>query len=261
MSNERSQFSQTFDNGEDGDCHSIEDRNTKKVRFNDGLDDDTIAMAVDPDSTPMLSWKDKLLGRGTINPEMDRNALSAGRDSDFDLLDEDVKATIVNGIPTITFSDRVKDILFKDMELTVFLKLLGRSIGYNTLHNRIICLWKPANSFHLMDIENGYYLVRFQNKTDYDRVLTQGPWIIYGQYLTVQPWTMDFSPSLPYPSMVMAWIRLSGLLGFMCRQKIVGAIGGLIEKVVISRRITKPEVDSLNFLCLLISKSPWCPKF
>ncbi|MBA0586038.1 hypothetical protein Gorai_016793 [Gossypium raimondii] len=56
-------------------------------------------MVADLEPTPTLSWKDKLLGNM-------------------------VKSTI-NGIPTINFSDRVKDILFKEMEKTVVLKLLG----------------------------------------------------------------------------------------------------------------------------------------
>ncbi|KAK5840183.1 uncharacterized protein LOC108475156 [Gossypium arboreum] len=59
-----------------------------------------------------------------------------------------------------------------------------------------------------------------------------GPWIIFGQYLTVQPWTKEFSPLQPYPSVVMAWIRLPGLLGFMYKRKILEAIGSMISKVV-----------------------------
>ncbi|KAK5833515.1 hypothetical protein PVK06_017359 [Gossypium arboreum] len=82
-----------------------------------------------------------------------------------------------------------------------------------------------------MDIENGYYQVRFLNRTDYDRIFSQVPWIICGQYLTFQPWTNDFSLLQPYPSVALAWIQLQGLLGFMFYQKIVEAIGGLIGKV------------------------------
>ncbi|MBA0606970.1 hypothetical protein Godav_019342 [Gossypium davidsonii] len=83
-------------------------------------------MAVDPDPTLTLSWKDKLLGGGTVNSEMDCNTPCVGRDSDLELLEGDVRTTIVNGIPAITFSNRVKEIMFKEMELTVVLKLLGR---------------------------------------------------------------------------------------------------------------------------------------
>lgn len=143
-----------------------------------------------------------------------------------------MQTSIVNGVLAIIFSDRIKEILYKEMELTVVIKLLGQNIGYNTLHNRISTMWKPISQFHIMDIENGYYLVRFLNKTDYDRILLQGPWIIFGQYLTVQLWFKEFSPLPPYPNVVLAWIRLPGLPGFMFYRQIVEAIGGLIGKVV-----------------------------
>ncbi|PPS17534.1 hypothetical protein GOBAR_AA03038 [Gossypium barbadense] len=60
-----------------------------------------------------------------------------------------------------------------------------------------------------------------------------GPWLIYGQYLTVQPWTKEFTPSQPYPSMVLAWIRLPGLPGFLYKKRILEEIGGIIGKVVL----------------------------
>ncbi|MBA0701656.1 hypothetical protein Goari_027530, partial [Gossypium aridum] len=76
-------------------------------------------------------------------------------DEDLVLLNGDVTISIVSGIPTIDFSDRIQQILFKGMEATVVLKLLGRSIGYVALQNRISSFWRPLKSFHLMDIENG----------------------------------------------------------------------------------------------------------
>ncbi|KAG8473178.1 hypothetical protein CXB51_035109 [Gossypium anomalum] len=153
-------------------------------------------------------------------------------DKDFILLDDDIIRTNVNRIPTIEFSDCVKEILYKEIEMTIVLKLLGRNIIYNVLFNRITSLWRPIQPFQLMDIKNGYFLAKFQNREDYDKVLTQGPWIIFGQYLTVQPWTKEFSPLQPYPSVVLAWIRLPRLPGFMYKRKILEAIGNMIGKVV-----------------------------
>ncbi|MBA0586006.1 hypothetical protein Gorai_016761 [Gossypium raimondii] len=66
--------------------------------------------------------------------------------------------------------------------------------GYGVLHNRIYSLLIPSQPFHLMDVENGYYLVQFQNRDDSDMALSQGPWIVFRHYLTVQPWTVDFDP-------------------------------------------------------------------
>lgn len=70
-----------------------------------------------------------------------------------------------------------------------------------------------------MDIENGYFLAKFQCVDDYEKVLSQGPWLIYRKYLTIQPWTKDFNSLQPYPSMAMAWIRLLGLLGFLYKKR------------------------------------------
>ncbi|KAH1091473.1 hypothetical protein J1N35_018730 [Gossypium stocksii] len=86
-----------------------------------------------------------------------------------------------------------------------------------------------------MDIENCYFLAKFQSFDDYPKVLSQGPWVIYGQYLIVQPWTKIFSPSQPYTSMVLAWIRLPGLPGlpgFLYKKKIIEEIGKTIGKMV-----------------------------
>ncbi|PPS16567.1 hypothetical protein GOBAR_AA04016 [Gossypium barbadense] len=80
--------------------------------------------------------------------------------------------------------------------------------------------------------ENDFELLEEDDAVDYNRALMQGSWVVYGQYLTVQPWTRHFSPPQPYPSIVLAWIRLPNLLGYLYKWKIIEAIGGLIRKVV-----------------------------
>ncbi|KAH1091601.1 hypothetical protein J1N35_018858 [Gossypium stocksii] len=122
-----------------------------------------------------------------------KEGLFSGTDDDFVLLDGDIKRSSVNGVPSIEFSDRVDQILVKNMATSVVLKLL--------------------------------------NPGDYEKVLSQGPWTIFGQYLTVQPWTTDFDPVKPYPSVVMTWIRLPGLPGHMYTKKILWEIGGMVGKV------------------------------
>ncbi|KAH1114111.1 hypothetical protein J1N35_007489 [Gossypium stocksii] len=179
------------------------------------------------------------IGEGDTYPDDDRNtkkvsssSAPAGNENDLELLKGDVNTSIIVGVPAIKFLDRVKEILFKEMELTVIVKLLGRNIGYNTLYNRILFLWKPVNSIRLMDIANDYFLVKFQDPKDYNKALSQGPWTVYGQYLTVQHWSKHFNPLQPYPSVVLTWIQLPNLPGHLYKQKIIEAIGGLIGKVV-----------------------------
>ncbi|MBA0841314.1 hypothetical protein Goarm_003810 [Gossypium armourianum] len=76
-------------------------------------------------------------------------------------MDGGIQKSIVNDIPSIEFSDRIHQILIRDMDNIVILKLLGHNIGYSVLQNKIYSLWKPSLPLYLMDIENGYFLAKF----------------------------------------------------------------------------------------------------
>ncbi|MBA0805451.1 hypothetical protein Gohar_004967 [Gossypium harknessii] len=121
----------TSDNNEDGDACPVEGRNSKKVRFK-GKEGNNVEMLVGPMSSPSVSWKDLLLRNFAKSTER-----AGGKNKEhFNLEERDFSMTIVNGILAIDFSDRVKNYLLKDIETTVVVKLLGRSIGYITLQNR-----------------------------------------------------------------------------------------------------------------------------
>ncbi|MBA0583846.1 hypothetical protein Gorai_014689, partial [Gossypium raimondii] len=57
-----------------------------------------------------VSWRVKLLGREAPN---------SGREEDFEFLDGDLVRSMVNGIPAINFSERIQQILFREMATTV----------------------------------------------------------------------------------------------------------------------------------------------
>lgn len=53
----------------------------------------------------------------------------------------------------------------------VVIKLLGRNIEYFAIQNKISLLWRQSKLFRLMDIENNYFLAKFQNLEDFEKVL------------------------------------------------------------------------------------------
>lgn len=142
-----------------------------------------------------------------------------------------MKKSIVDGVPSIDFSDRVYQILEKEMSTSIILKILGRNIGISTLQNKLYGIWRPSKPFQLMNIENGYFLAKFQNSIDYDKVLSQGPWIIFDYYLNVQPWSIDFNSNLPYPNLIQTWIRFPRLPSHLYKRQILMEIGSLIGKI------------------------------
>lgn len=66
---------------------------------------------------------------------------------DLPLGDGDVKKCVVDGVPTIDFSERMYGLIDDSMTRTLIVKLLGRRISYNVLWNKVCAMWKPSMHF------------------------------------------------------------------------------------------------------------------
>ncbi|PPD84845.1 hypothetical protein GOBAR_DD18220 [Gossypium barbadense] len=96
---------------------------------------------------------------------------------------------------------------------------------------------------------------------DYNKVLTQGPWIIFGQYLTVQPWTKTFNLTQPYPSVVMASIRLLDLQTdnrtrgrFARLAVIINLDKPLVSQVSVDGAVQRVKYEALPTVCFCRGK-------
>lgn len=115
------------------------------------------------------------------------------KQNDFEIKDDDMILATDYDFPIVAFSDRVHNYLSQSIRNSTVIRLLGRAISYRPLLNHLQSLWWPIGTFQLIDIENNFYLAKFSDPNDYTHILTAGPWVIYGHYLIVQPWTMSFS--------------------------------------------------------------------
>lgn len=119
----------------------MEDMIPKKVRFRDVTNSIGSDAPVETTNIPKMSWNDKLIG--------DSNSQANGLEEcdDFEFMEGDVQKSHINGNPTIEFFERINQILIRDMENTIIIKLLGRNIEFVMLQNKIYSLWKPSASF------------------------------------------------------------------------------------------------------------------
>ncbi|TYI00379.1 hypothetical protein ES332_A11G131000v1 [Gossypium tomentosum] len=145
-----------------------------------GSNDAISDMVVDLSSTWNVSWRDKVLGKGVEGSREALELVESEEINKIEFLKEDV----------LKSTDRIQQILMKDLVKTLV----------------------------LMDIENKYYLVKFQYVEDFDK------------YLIVQPWMLDFNPLQSFSSAVLTWIRLPSLSGHLYKRKILGEFGGLIGR-------------------------------
>ncbi|XP_050217263.1 uncharacterized protein LOC126668090 [Mercurialis annua] len=212
---------------------------TKKVKIRSDNENSTLiedsAMEVEsnPSSpepenhSPKASFKDKLL-----NSDKSSMDVQAELDPCLSLSDEDVEFGDEKGIPVINFSDRVHNFIAHNMKLCVIIRLLGKNIGYQTLYGRLMKLWKPKDYPSLVDLDNNFFLVRFYSMDDYINAVSGGPWVLFGHYLTVQPWSPSFSSDNTNATAVTAWVRFPGLPFQYYHNHILKAIAKTIGNVI-----------------------------
>ena len=196
-----------------------EDRSTKKARFR--------SHEADADNPTPLSFKDAL-----VHPEQYRNSDDTEMKEEWDLKPGYITLGDDGTMPTIKFSKQIQDKLIKPWQNSVVVKLLGRNIGYKALCNRLKVMWHQIHDFSVIDLENNYFLIRLKSSEDAVYALTEGPWVIFAHYLTVQPWTPQFDSTLTNLDSAIVWIRLPGMAFHLYDKRILRKIGQLVGTVI-----------------------------
>lgn len=58
-----------------------------------------------------------------------------------------------------------------------------------------------------MILGSSYFLFKFDNEEDRERVLLEGPWTVQGHYLVVCQQTPEFTPLDDFIETTLAWVR------------------------------------------------------
>ncbi|ONK68087.1 uncharacterized protein A4U43_C05F7290 [Asparagus officinalis] len=139
-------------------------------------------------------------------------------------LDGKIKVTFpegADGDPRVTIETEVLETLASVWTSTMVVKTLGTLIPFNVMARKVKELWKPKGHFRLIDFPNAYYMVKFASADDYMRVLTGGPWSMFGHYLILKPWTPTFDPLTDVVATTPAWVRISNLPVFLYEEGVL----------------------------------------
>ncbi|KAI9106540.1 hypothetical protein K1719_022068 [Acacia pycnantha] len=154
-----------------------------------------------------VSFAEKLKGTtrtGENSDDEDTRGQECGSEdimSDDDLESEDtvplceIEEDLERNFPTFKFSEKTKKRLFRAWRKVVIIKLLDKTIGYKALLSRLQPWWAKKGVINLINIGNGYFVVKFTNREDFLNALTGGSWMIYDHYLTMRPWVPNFIPT------------------------------------------------------------------
>ncbi|KAJ4839764.1 hypothetical protein Tsubulata_022251 [Turnera subulata] len=83
----------------------------------------------------------------------------------------------------------------------------------------------------VIDLDNDYFLVRFEKREDYSKALAEGPWLIQGSYLTVQTWKPGFDVRRA-PAKATVWVQIPEMPVEWYRQDVLGALSSQIGKPI-----------------------------
>lgn len=122
--------------------------------------------------------------------------------------------------------------LWRPWRRALVVKLLGRSVSYRMLSQRLADMWASNHHLEIIDLEDGYYVVRFYAKEDYDYALENGPWVIQGHYLSVNKLSPGFLPSSALPSLTLVWVRVPRLPLEFFNDKFLMRVGDKLGKAV-----------------------------
>ena len=80
--------------------------------------------------------------------------------------------------PVVSFDPTAIHALSMPWKDAPVIKLLGKSMSYLMIKQKIKHLWRLSGGYDVMNVGNGYFLAKFDSQEDRMKVITEGPWMI-----------------------------------------------------------------------------------
>lgn len=140
------------------------------------------------ESKEKRSYKDSAMGtRGVRVTEED--FLDDGEISDDDAIEEGIDESSFG--MGMTREEKIE--ARRPWRNSLIVKMVGRIIGCHFLRRRIQVMWRTQVEPLLIDKGNNFFIVKLYKREEYVRALSEGPWMIEGNYLHAQRWRANFT--------------------------------------------------------------------
>ncbi|KAI5310973.1 hypothetical protein L3X38_030077 [Prunus dulcis] len=160
----------------------------KRPRSNDQLPNDEVCLdqIEQAPHVPPISFKDMLQSSAIFEKPIGASSAAAMEEDQLVIQDGDFEVSESANCPSIRFSEQIKEKLYRPWRNSIIIKFVGRAQTYNFILARLKQQWQLKGPMQLIDLANDFFIVRFLLEEDLNHVLTGGPWVIAGQYLTTQ---------------------------------------------------------------------------
>lgn len=96
-------------------------------------------------------------------------------------------------LPKVMFDEKLLSELCGSWQKALVVNLLGKTVGYTIMKEHLTKLWKLQGDFEIMDVDNGFFMVKCDKNGDRENIISQGPWMLFDHYLAVTQWTREFA--------------------------------------------------------------------
>lgn len=176
-----------------------------------------------------VSYKDSLVG------DIPGAYAQAFRLEDDRVMDEESDTEldeVTEGMAVVKLSKETKSRIRAPWSKALIVKVYGRTVGFNYLTFKINALWKPTARMDCVDLGKDFFLIKFSDDGDYDKVLRGGPWFIGEHFLAIKPWEPYFKASEANFTSVAVWVRLLELPIEFYDNTVLRQIGSAIGTVL-----------------------------
>ncbi|KAJ1393609.1 hypothetical protein SESBI_34793 [Sesbania bispinosa] len=146
--------------------------------------------------------------------------------------------------PTVKLSKEDKKGVRFPWKRVVIVKLLGKRVSLRFMQGRLMKMWQPQRRMEVIYLDNDYFVIRFADWGDLNKVLEGGPWVIMGHYPVVQRWKPEFPPFEDELKRVSMWIRILGLPIEYYDDHVLWSIGDVVGRTV--KKATPAEQNATS---------------
>lgn len=186
----------------------------------------------------LKSFKDALGNSSQKEGATGRNGVNVEDHATIDFEDdgledpEEIKMQISEDGVDFHSKDSVIDRWAESWKHSIVITVFNRFVGYQVLKEKVRRLWNLNNNFEMLDLENNYFLIRFANEKDWEHVLMGGPWMVFGSYLVIQPWSPGFDVEDSQTAALTVWVRIPRLPVHFYKRRFLEAIGNVLGKTI-----------------------------
>ncbi|KAJ1417010.1 hypothetical protein SESBI_16954 [Sesbania bispinosa] len=134
--------------------------------------------------------------------------------------------------PVVRLSEVERTAIRIPWKRSLIVKVLGKRVSLRYFQTRFYKLWQLRARMEVIDLDNEYFVIRFENVDDMQHVFDDGPWMLSDHYIVTHSDGNRFTPFDDDLRRVAVWVRVPRLPIEFYDKRVLWRIGNVLGKTV-----------------------------